>query len=307
MVVLASMEPPSAPPGPEPAPVEPRPAELGFGLTRDSVTLTDLLSRASEAWSRDLATWVLAMLLYWFLGFGIPFALNIVWGFVSTIQEANGEASAVFTAVNIVVQILLQGVQWVLSAIFTLGLWAMAVRGLHRRQMSVGVLFSQLSKIWKYVVQAFVVALGAALILLPLLVIVFLVFVGPVDLDTPMNEIVDDAGAPLAIGLALFLPLYVYIATGIAFMQAELAFNDDAGPIDAVLYSWRIARGRRWRIIGVGLLAGLIGMGSAMLCGIGLLFGAPLATLLFGALYLALREGADVPRPNTDTTLGRRY
>jgi hypothetical protein len=103
------------------------------------------------------------------------------------------------------------------------------------------------------------------------------------------------------------LPVYIYVATGIAFMQAELAFNDDAGPIDAVLYSWRIARGKRWRIIGVGLLAGLVAGGSAMLCGIGLLFGAPLSALLFGALYLALREGADVPRANTGTTLGRQY
>ena len=295
------------PPPPEPGPIEPRPAEPGFALTRDNVTLTDLLSRASEAWSRDLATWVLAMLLYWLLGFGIPFALNIVWGLLSTIQEANGEASTAFTAVNIIVQILLQVVQWVLSAIFTLGLWAMAVRGLHGQPMSVGVLFSQLSKIWKYVLQSFAVALGAVLILLPLLVIIFLMFVGPVDLDTPMSEIVDDAGVPFAVASLVLLPFYVYIATGIAFMQAELAYNDDAGPIEAILYSWRIARGRRWRIIGIGLLAGLIVMGSAMLCGVGLLFGAPLATLLFGALYLALRQGADVPRANTGTTLGRQY
>ena len=305
--MLASMEPPSDPPPPEPGPIEPRPVEPGFALTRDNVTLTDLLSRASEAWSRDLATWVLAMLLYWLLGFGIPFALNMVWGLLSAIQETNGEASTAFTAVNVVVQILLQIVQWVLSAIFTLGLWAMAVRGLHAKPMSVGVLFSQLSKIWKYVLQSFAVALGAALILLPLLVIIFLMFVGPVDLDTPMSEIIDDAGVPFAVASLVLLPFYVYIATGIAFMQAELAYNDDAGPIDAILYSWRIARGRRWRIIGVALLAGLIVMGSAMLCGIGLLFGAPLATLLFGALYLALRQGADVPRANIGTTLGRRY
>jgi hypothetical protein len=301
------MEPPNEPPPSEPGAIEPRPAEPGFALTRDNVTLTDLLSRASEAWSRDLATWVLAMLLYWLLGFGIPFALNIVWGLLSTIQEANGEASTAFTAVNIIVQILLQIVQWVLSAIFTLGLWAMAVRGLHGQPMSVGVLFSQLSKIWKYVLQSFAVALGAVLILLPLLVIIFLMFIGPVDLDTPMSEIIDDAGVPFAVASLVLLPFYVYIATGIAFMQAELAYNDDAGPIEAILYSWRIARGRRWRIIGIGLLAGLIVMGSAMLCGVGLLFGAPLATLLFGALYLALRQGADVPRANTGTTLGRQY
>jgi hypothetical protein len=280
---------------------------MGFALSRDSVTLTDLLSKASNAWSRDLATWVLAMLLYGLLGFGIPFALNVVWTLFTALQEGSGEASAAFTAVNVIVQAVMYLIQLALSAIFTLGVWAMAVRGLHEEPMSVGVLFSQLSKIWKYVLQSLAVLVGAILVLLPLVVIIFLLFVGPVDLNTPMNEIIDDAGRPFAIALAALLPVYVYVATGIAFMQAELAFNDDAGPIDAVLYSWRIARGKRWRIIGVGLLAGLIAVGSAMLCGIGLLFGAPLSALLFGALYLALRQGADVPRANTGTTLGRQY
>jgi len=301
------MEQPNESPAPEPGPIEPRPAVMGFALSRDSVTLTDLLSKASNAWSRDLATWVLAMLLYGLLGFGIPFALNVVWTFFTALQEGSGEAGAAFTAVNVIVQAVMYLIQLALSAIFTLGVWAMAVRGLHGEPMSVGVLFSQLSKIWKYVLQSLAVLVGAILVLLPLVVIIFLLFVGPVDLNTPMNEIIDDAGRPFAIALAALLPVYVYVATGIAFMQAELAFNDDAGPIDAVLYSWRIARGKRWRIIGVGLLAGLIAVGSAMLCGIGLLFGAPLSALLFGALYLALRQGADVPVANTSTTLGRHY
>lgn len=299
------MEAPIEPP--EPGPIEPLPAEPAFPITRDDVTLTALLSRASDAWSRELATWVLAILLYGLLGLGIPLALAMVWGFLSTIQEASGEPSAMFTAVDVIVQILLQVLQLVLAAVFTLGLWAMAVRALHGHRTTVGVLFSQLSKIWKYILQSLAIGLGAILIILPIVVIVFLVFVGPVDLDTPMNEIMDDAGLPFAIASLILLPLYVYIVAGIAFMQAELAFNDDAGPIDAIIYSWRIARGRRWRIIGVGLIAMLIWMGSAMLCGIGLLFGAPFVILLFAALYLALRNGADVPRANTATTLGRGY
>ena len=301
------MEPSNETPVVEPGPIETRPAALGFALTRDNVTLTDLLSKASSAWSRDLATWVLAMLLYWLLGFGIPFALNVAWGFFTAFQGGSGEASAAFTAVNAVVQIAMYLVQLVLSAVFTLGLWAMAVRGLHGAPMSVGVLFSQLSKVWKYILQSLAVLLGAFLMILPVVVIILLVFVGPIDLDTPMNEIIDDAGGPFLIASAVLLPLYVYVAAGIMFMQAELAFNDDAGPIDAILHSWRIAHGKRWRIIGVFLLAGMISAGSAMLCGVGLLFGAPLSSLLFGALYLALRAGADVPPANTGTTLGRQY
>ena len=305
MLILAPMEAPQEPIPAESGPIEPRPSKLGFTLSRNQVLLTDLLSRASEAWSRDLGSWVLAMLLYWLLGMGIPFALNLVWGLVSAFQKSGPDTSSTFAVVDIVVKVLLYLIQLVISGVFTLGLWAMAVRGLHGKRTSVGALFSQLSKIGKYILQALVVAVGAGLIILPIVVIVWLAFVGPVDLETPMSEIIDDAGRPFAFATLVLLPLYVYIVSGIAFIQAELAFNDDAGPIEAIVYSWRIARGKRWRIIGVGLLAMLIFTGSAMFCGIGLLFGAPLAILLFGALYLGLRNGADVPPANTASTLGR--
>jgi hypothetical protein len=303
------MEPPqdSLPPAPAPPPAEPRSDDLDFPLARQGFTLSDLLSRASEAWSRDLATWVLAVFLYWLLGLGIPTALGMIWGFFSTIQQTGGDMGAGFDAIDAVVRVVLQVVQLVLSAIFTLGMWAMALRGLHRRRTTLAVLFSQMSKIWKYILQSLAVMLAAILIVLPVIVIIFLAFVGPVSLETPMSEIVEDAGRPLGFALLVLLPLYVYLTTGIAFMQAELAFNDDAGPIEAIVSSWRIARGKRWRIIGIGLVAGLIFVGSAMLCGIGLLFGAPFALLLFGALFLALRNGADVPPANTSTTLGRQY
>lgn len=286
-------------------PIEPRPVELGFTLSRNKVTLTDLLSRASDAWSRDLSSWVLAMILYMLLGAGIPFALSAVWGLVGVFQKSGGNPSAVFTAVDTIVQIVLYLVQLAISAVFSLGLWAMAVRGLHGKPATVGSLFSQLPKVWKYILQSLAVLLAVAMILLPIAIIIWLVFVGPVDLNTPMEEIIDDAGKPFMITAAVLFPAYLYAALGIAFMQAELAFNDDAGPIQAIVHSWQIARGKRWRIIGVGLLAMLIVTGSSMLCGIGLLFGAPLAFLLFGALYLGLRNGADVPPANTASTLGR--
>lgn len=309
MLILDGMEPPedALPPAPASPQPESRPEALGFPFSRERFTLSDLLSRASEAWSRDLATWVLAVFLYWLLGIGIPAALGMVWGFFSTIQQTGGETGLGFDAVDAVIRVILQVIQLVLSAVFTLGMWAMAVRGLHRQRTTLGVLFSQMSKIWKYIVQLLVTMLAGTVIILPVVVIIFLAFVGPVGLDTPMSEILDDAGRPLGLATLVLFPLYVYLSTGIAFMQAELAFNDDAGPIEAIVHSWKIARGKRWRIIGVGLVAGFIFVGSAMLCGVGLLFGAPLALLLFAALYLALRNGADVPPPRTATTLGRRY
>jgi hypothetical protein len=296
------MEPPYPPP-PQPSPIEPRPAEPGFPLTRHDYSLSDLLSRASEAWSRDLGAWVLAMVLYVLIGVGIPMVLGFVTGVAGELQDSGAGWSGVRMAIKAVVQI----VQLVLSAIFTLGFWAMALRGLHGEPARVGALFSQLSKIWKYILQSLVIVLGFALIIAPIILIIFLAFVGPVDRATPMSEIMQSAGKPMAITFAVGFPLYIYALLGIVFAQAELAFNDDAGPIDAIIYSWRIARGKRWSVLGVSLIAGLIFAGSMMLCGIGVLFGAPFATLLMGALYLALRQGADVPQASTGTTLSARY
>ena len=201
----------------------------------------------------------------------------------------------------------MQIIQLVLSAIFTLGFWAMAFHGLRRDRTRVGLLFSQLSKIWKYILQMLALGVGMVLIFAPIVVIIFLAFVGPVDRSTPMSEIMDSAGVPLLVTFGVLAPFYIYIAAGLVFAQAELAFNDDAGPIEAIVYSWRMARDKRWSIIGVGVIGALITAGSAMLCGIGLLFGVPFVTLLMAVLYLALREGADVPPASTATWLGRRH
>ncbi|MGB5192616.1 MAG: hypothetical protein WBN70_06520 [Polyangiales bacterium] len=283
--------------------MEPRSVEPAFPLTRSDYSLADLLSRASEAWSRDLGTWVLAVVLYILIGVGVPMMLGLFTGFFSGFQGSSSHWSGVRLAVEGVSQI----VQLVLSAIFTLGFWAMALRGLHGEPARVGSLFSQLSKIWKYILQSLALGLGLVLIIAPILLIIFLAFVGPVDRSTPMSEIMESAGMPLAITTLVAAPVYIYLILGLLFAQVELAFNDDAGPIDAIIYSWRIARGKRLSIFGVAVISTFIFLGSLMLCGIGVLFGAPLATLLFGALYLALRNGADVPPANTATTLGRRY
>ena len=293
------MEPPDAPP-PEPVPVEPRPPESGFVPSRHDFGLTDLLSRASEAWSRDLGAWLLAMLLYSVIGFGIPALLGLFISLAGAFEGGamSGWAGTVANAVTRVVQL-------VLSAIFTLGFWAMACHGLAEGRTRVGTLFSQLSKVWKYIVQAIVVGLGLVLLVAPILIVIVLAFVGPVDRSTPMSEIVDAAGRPLLIALGVLAPFYVYVLAERDPSQHELAYNDDAGPIDAIVYSWRIARGKRLWIILVGFIATLIVGGSVMLCGIGILFGAPFANLLFAALYLTLRDGADVPRANTTTMVGR--
>lgn len=300
MVISPSMEPPSSPQGPEPSSIVSQ-GPPGFPLGRDSFTVTDLLSRASDAWGRDLRNWVLAIVLYLIIGFGIPTALGFFWGAFGSFQSP----SSTFSAVDMVMRALMQILQLVLSGIFTLGLWAMAMRGLHGQRATVGTLFSQVSKVWKYVAQAIAIAVGAFLLVAPIVVIIVLAFIGPIDRATPIDEIAQKAGGPFLIAFLIALPAYIYVVAGLAFMQVELAFNDDAGPIEAIAISWKMARGKRLVIVGVGILSVFIYAGSLMLCGVGVIFGGPLAMLLFAALYLAVRNGADVPPANATSSLGR--
>ncbi len=292
---------PAPPEPPEPLPLSAAPA---FDVDRDNVTLTALLSYASEAWSRDLGAWVLAVFLS-FVATGVIFAAQMIWGFVQGFQGEDGGAAV--QAVNGLMAFFFQVLQTAVSGVFTMGFAAMGVRALDGKKANLGALFSQIGKVWKVIVQSFLIVVALALIVAPIVVVIGLAFIGPVTLDTPMDEIIDKAGRPFLIALGVFLPLYVYAILGIVFAQWELAYNDDSGPVSSLVYSWRIARGRRLRTLGVSLVAVLILLGSSMICGIGLLFGAPFATLLFTALYLALRNGADVPPATTASTLGREY
>jgi hypothetical protein len=281
-------------------------SEPAFALTRETVTLGDLVSKASEAWQRDVGTWVLATVLMLLIGFGIPFVLGLGVGILGALLSAGDThpaAQAIMTGLQVGVQIL----QTVVQGVLALGFWAMAIHALHGRPAPIGALFSQINKALKYILQVLAIWIPLAVIFGAIGAAVFFISVGSIDLDMPLDEAFETAAPALWVFFLVSIPIYVYIFLGILFAQVELAYNDSAGPIQAVVYSWRIARKRRWLVLGVTLISSLIAIGSMLLCGVGFLFGGPLATLIVAALYLALRNGADVPTPDTRSTLDRVY
>lgn len=293
MIVLRTMEPLDQ-------------SEPAFALTRETVTLGDLVSKASEAWQRDVGTWVLATVLMLLIGFGIPFVLGLGVGILGALLSAGDThpaAQAIMTGLQVGVQIL----QTVVQGVLALGFWAMAIHALHGRPAPIGALFSQINKALKYILQVLAIWIPLAVIFGAIGAAVFFISVGSIDLDMPLDEAFETAAPALWVFFLVSIPIYVYIFLGILFAQVELAYNDSAGPIQAVVYSWRIARKRRWLVLGVALISSLIAIGSMLLCGVGFLFGGPLATLIVAALYLALRNGADVPTPDTRSTLDRVY
>lgn len=286
------------------SPVEAPRSEPSFTLNRETVTLGDVVSQAATAWQRDVGTWVLATVFVLLIGVGIPMVLGVFVGIVGTLisgSEPHPAAQAVVVGLQVGVQIL----QTVVQGVLALGFWAMAIQSLHGRPAPIGALFSQINKAIKYVLQVIAIWIPLAGVFGAIGGMIFFLSSGSIDM--PLDEALEAAGPALSIFVLVSAPVYLYIFLGILFAQLELTYNDDAGPIEAVVYSWRIASKRRWLILGVAIVSGMIAMGSMLLCGIGFLFGGPLATLIMAGLYLALRNGADVPRPNTASTLDRAY
>ena len=164
-----------------------------------------------------------------------------------------------------------------------MGFWAMAIHALHGKPAPIGALFSQINKAVKYILQVLAIWIPLGAVFGAIGAAVFFISVGSIDLDMPLEDAFEAAAPGLGVFFLLSIPIYVYIFLGILFAQLELTFNDGAGPIEAVVYSWRIARKRRWLVLGATIISSLIAMGSILLCGVGFLFGGPLAALILAS------------------------
>ena len=60
------------------------------------------------------------------------------------------------------------------------------------------------------------------------------------------------------------------------------------GAIDAIKANWQLTRGHFWGLFGVSLLLGLMNVGGAMACYVGLLFTVPYTLLILTAGYLLI-------------------
>ena len=283
------------------------PAEpTGFKLSRETVTLGDVVAAASDAWRRDIGTWVLATVLLIFISYGLPLVLELIVGVMGALVPEDGSNEAL-RAITKGLEIGVQILQVIVGGVLTMGFWAMTIHALHGRPAPIAALFSQISKAVRYVVQQIVVFIVPAFVLGLIAALVVPAFVHDVDLDMPLDEAYRRFAPALWVILAVATPILTYVFLGIAFAVNELTFDDRVGALEAVARSWRIVRGHRWLVLGTLIIAGIIAMASLALCFVGFLFGGPFASLMVSALYLALRDGAEVPAPDTGSTLGHHH
>jgi hypothetical protein len=170
--------------------------------------------------------------------------------------------------------------------VLTLGVLKISLRVARGEPAELSLLWSSVPRVGAFLLVG--AAMGAALFGVELLLLA--VFgLGFSSLDSG-----DWTLGTLLIGVALGLlglAASAYVSLGLVFAGLELVDNPETSVLAALKNAWRIARGERLTLgFGLFLISLLIGAGLIM-CGVGVIFTLGYASVLFAALYLALRNG----------------
>ena len=239
---------------------------------RESADLKKLLLRASHVWSRDIGVWALTASICFIVGAAL---------FLINTHKFGWALTWILNMINALI-----------VGVIAMGLYAMAIRAVHGHTPSINQLGSQIHKAFKYFVQYIIVVAGYFILFGVTLGL--LALISGVAFGTPITQLSLSNWISVSVVIIVSIPVWIYFILGVAFTSAELAYNDEAGPIEALVTSWRIASGNRWLMCKVGAVAVALGSGSFLLLVVGGLFGVPFGWVLWTTLYLTLRDGADV-------------
>ncbi|MCC6337427.1 MAG: hypothetical protein IT380_25945 [Myxococcales bacterium] len=100
------------------------------------------------------------------------------------------------------------------------------------------------------------------------------------------------------LGLLLYLVVFTVVVLPLSIFSVPEIVVSDCGAVEALKRAWRIGSGHRLAMIGYSFVAGLVMMLSAFLCLVPILAGFALGSSLLVALFLAARNGMDLPAPD---------
>jgi hypothetical protein len=267
-------------------------AQVAFPLRRDTWSISALWDYCFEAFKRDWLMLSVAMLV----GLGVSTVANLAGNIAGVVMQVTD--SFVVIGVLLLISILLQVV---VQGVMGLGMMRVAFDVLTGGGVDISRLFSQWTKTGRYVVTVLLAGLGLVLPLMLLFVV--LGFVGLVAQGVTVADIVGGAlfsekstalpFAFLGAFLVSFIPL-LYFSLPLYLLQAELAFNDDVTPVQALRNCYALARGQRLSMVGVFLIFALATLVGLLACCVGMLPAYGLGQLLVAGLYLSLRNGAEL-------------
>lgn len=245
-----------------------------FTLSRDAWTFSGLWDHAATTFKREWVMLSLATLVLMLTSFVLSAAGAVVQG----LAQAAGGVSGAWTvqSVSFVVQNVVQGA-------LMLGLVRMSLEALQGRKAELGQLFGQFRKVPRYFLMLLIVVVVAYV---PIGALVGAGYVAH------QQGLISDTGAAVAAGvltLVLIGPL-IYFGVPLSFAMIELAYDDRVGAVQALRNSYAIGQGQRLATVGVALVGAAVTFAGLMAFCIGILPAMGFAYLLFGGLYLALRN-----------------
>lgn len=246
-----------------------------FPFRRDAWSIGGLFSHCWDAFTANWAPLVLASVVLLGLYGAVSMAANL---FAPLFDDSPTE-TLLFLGIS-------QVVQTVVSLVLQLAMVQISIDVLLGEGVRLARVGHAVAKLGKAIVQY-----------LLLLLVLWLPTAGLVLLPMFFAENPRTGLTVSLIALVVLAAPLLYAFLGILFMQYELVYDDDAGPLSAIRRSWQIAHGQRWAVLGVTLLSGLLMLGGLLVCCVGFLASYPLGSLLLAGLYLALRQGSGLPVP----------
>jgi uncharacterized membrane protein len=271
-----------------------RSGTLDFPLRRDTWNFSALWDYCFETFKRDWVMLSVAALV----SSAVGMMANLSGNVVSSAMQGQGADSLALTGVLLLFTILLQVV---VQGTMALGMLRVVFDVLEGGGVDVARVFSQFPKVGRYLVT---VLLTSVLLLLPL-VLLFLVlsFIGLAAAGLSVSELAGGqalesmgptlAGVFVVAGLVTLIPA-IYFGLPLYLLQAELTFNEDVSPMQALRNCYALARGERSSIFGVSFVAGLLVFAGVLACCVGAIPAIAMGQLLVGGLYLALRNGSEL-------------
>lgn len=94
----------------------------------------------------------------------------------------------------------------------------------------------------------------------------------------------------VAVVWVVTLPVVIYLGLGVMFSTLALVVAPESNALTAIRISWNAVSGHRFEALGISLAAGVIAFLGILACCVGILATFPFATMLYCALFLALRN-----------------
>jgi uncharacterized membrane protein len=239
---------------------------------------------------------------------GALMGANVITSVFQSIAQAiaGKNTTGVIVAVGIS-QLLGMVIQQLVLGVVLLGFTRMTIDVLQGKKADIARMFSEVSKLGTYMVQWLLVFVmfdlptllyfGGALVVgirssghsLPS-------FDNPKRASEELVRMMLDVFPTVGLAAVIaIVPLWwMYLAR--LLIVPEMVYGG-AGPFEAISRAFRLASGARLSLLGAYLVGAVVIVAGMLACCIGVLPAVALFTLLMTTIYLALRNGSDLPPP----------